>query len=114
MDYLVVAKDEAPTDWFKAIGVPPKVVHDQWSDGRPCNPPRVIVELSIEAAAALTKNPIVRLVEPRTPMTKADIAAKINELYRSGSPEAEKAADALLDLMVHLDQTAKERANERG
>lgn len=109
VDFLVIAHPDAATDWFSTIGLTPKKVHDRWSDGRPCNPPRVIVELPSEVEAVkLLDHKCVKSVEPRVPLTRAQVAERINEFYRDGSDSGQKAGDALLDLMNHLDKISKE------
>jgi hypothetical protein len=112
-NYLVIAKPGAPSDWFKVLRVEPKRVVTHFSDGKPCNPSRVIVDFSSELEAlAMLDHEVVKSVSPSEPLTREQMAAQINKLYQDGSELANSAADALLNLMAHLDAITKSAPKE--
>jgi hypothetical protein len=115
MNYLVIAKDGSPDDWFKVLGTMPKRVATHRHDGTPFTSPRVIVELSSEVEAiALLKHDVVKSVSPSDPLTREEVATQITDLYHDGSELGVKAADALLNLMAYLDTITKDEPSQDG
>lgn len=100
--YLIIAQDDAPDDWYIAFQFRVNKIGTQWSDGRPMKPPRVVAKMTAEEADELMVSPVIKYVGCNEPISDEDISQRILAMYAENTESSNKVADGLLDLMVKI------------
>lgn len=114
---LIVAKSHAGPRWWDSLGIEPKEIFTHWPNGDAVHPPRIKALLSNEQlysmfeAANSDPECIIQFVGPCEPQTREEVTKLILHLYEDGSEEGIRAADAMVELMAHLDKVVREKNN---